>query len=147
MQIAYYFAFTQTYFQFLIFPAAFGFSAWLLFGHFSLLYAVVNMLWCIIFTEYWKHKEIDLAVRWGVRGVSRIESQRLEFRHDKIVRDEVTGEEMKVFPARKRLQRQALQLPFVIASAIVLGSLIAMCFGIEIFMREIYNGPGKAVLV
>ncbi|KAJ9668071.1 hypothetical protein H2201_001877 [Coniosporium apollinis] len=146
-KIAFYFAFTQSYFTFLVFPAAFGVAAWTLLGHFSWVYAVVNGLWCTIFTEYWRHQEVDLGVRWGVRGVSRIEVKRRDFKHEKQITDPVTGETVEVFPATKRLQRQLLQIPFALTAALVLGSLIATCFGIEIFISEIYNGPLKSVLV
>ncbi|THV85027.1 DUF590-domain-containing protein [Aureobasidium pullulans] len=146
-KIAFYFAFTQSYFTFLVFPAAFGATAWLLLGRFSPIYAIVSSLWCVIFVEYWKHQEVDLGVRWGVRGVSKIQTKRRHFEHEKEGTDPVTGEKMLVFPATKRLQRQLLQVPFAIAAATVLGSLIATCFGIEIFISEIYNGPLKSVLV
>ncbi|KAF2145064.1 uncharacterized protein K452DRAFT_356396 [Aplosporella prunicola CBS 121167] len=146
-KIAFYFAFTQSYFTFLIFPAAFGFSAWVILGHFSPVYAIVNALWCTVFTEWWKHQEFDLAVRWGVRGVSQIESTRKDFKHEKEVSDPVTGETVKVFPATKRLQWQLLQIPFALASILVLGSLIAVCFAIEVFISEVYNGPLKSILV
>ncbi|KAI9841087.1 MAG: hypothetical protein M1837_000991 [Sclerophora amabilis] len=146
-KVAFYFAFLQSYFAFLVFPAAFGLSAWILLGHFSPIYAVVNCLWCVVFVEYWKHQEIDLAVRWGVRGVSTIQSKRPDFQHEKEIKDPITGETQKVFPATKRLARQALQIPFTIIAAIMLGSLIATCFGIEIFISEVYDGPLKGVLV
>ncbi|KIW08047.1 uncharacterized protein PV09_00992 [Verruconis gallopava] len=146
-KIAYYFAFTQFYFSFLLFPAAAGVSAWLLLGNFSPFYAVFSCLWCIIFTEYWKHKETDLAVRWGVRNVSRIECKRKEFVHEKMITDPVTGEQVPFFSNKKRLQRQLLQLPFALGVALALGSLIATCFGIEVFISEIYDGPLKWLLV
>jgi anoctamin-10 len=146
-KIAFYFAFTQSYFSFLIFPAIFGLSAWLILGHFSPIYAVVNALWCTVFTEYWKHQESDLAVRWGVRNVSRIEAPRRDFLPEKEIVDPVTGEKVGIFHGTKRLQRQLLQLPFAIAAALVLGTLIATCFGIEIFISEVYDGPLKSVLV
>ncbi|KAL2358667.1 calcium-activated chloride channel-domain-containing protein [Cryomyces antarcticus] len=146
-KIAFYFAFTQSYFTFLLFPAAFGLSAWLLLGHFSSVYAIVNCLWCVIFVEYWKHQEVDLAVRWGVRGVSSIQTKRRDYKHEKETTDPVTGETVQVFPATKRLQRQLLQVPFAIGAVLILGTLIATCFGIEIFISEIYNGPLKSVLV
>ncbi len=147
VQIAFYFAFTQSYFAFLIFPAAFGFSAWVLLGHFSAIYAIVNNLWCLAFVEYWKRQEVDLGVRWGVKGVSAIQEKRREFKHEKEMKDPITGEAVQVFPATKRLQRQLLQVPFAILAGVALGSLIATCFGIEIFISEIYNGPLKSVLV
>lgn len=99
------------------------------------------------FVEYWKHQEHDLALRWGVRGVSSIETKRIDYNFEKEVKDPVTGEMMRIFPARKRLQRQLLQIPFALTAALVLGGLIATCFGIEIFMTEIYKGPGQSILV
>lgn len=145
--MAFYFAFTQSYFTFLIFPAAFGFSAWVLLGHFSPVYAIVSTLWCVTFVEYWKHQEGDLGTRWGVKGISAIQSKRREFQHEKEVKDPITGETIQVFPATKRLSRQALQIPFALLASLALGSLIAMCFAIEIFLSEVYNGPLKGVLV
>ncbi|KAL8694644.1 MAG: hypothetical protein Q9218_000739 [Villophora microphyllina] len=146
-KIAYYFAFTQSYFQFLIFPAAFGFASWAILGSFSPIYALVNGLWCVTFVEYWKRQEVDLGVRWGVKGVTGIQKKRREFQHEKEVRDPVTGETVQVFPASKRLSRQLLQVPFAISAALALGTLIATCFGIEIFLSEVYNGPGQSLLV
>lgn len=130
-----------------MFPAAFGFASWVLLGHNSGVYAVVNGLWCVTFVEYWKRQELDLGVRWDVKGVSAISQKRREFQHEKEVQDPVTGETMQVFPATTRLSRQLLQVPFAIFASIALGTLIATCFGIEIFLSEIYNGPLKSVLV
>ena len=146
-KVAFYFAFTQSYFAFLIFPAAFGFSSWVLLGHFSPIYAIVNSLWCVTFVEYWKHQEVDLAVRWGVKGVSAIQEKRREFIHEKEIKDTVTGETVQVFPATTRLIRQLLQLPFAVLASLALGTIIATCFAIEIFLSEVYNGPFKNALV
>lgn len=133
--------------MFLLFPAAFGATAYFLLGTCSPIYALVNSIWCAVFTEYWKHQEVDLAVRWGVRNVSRIEVQRKDFSHEKETIDPVTGERVKFFPHIKRFQRQLLQVPFAIATAAALGGLICTCFGIEIFISEVYNGPLKSILV
>ncbi|MDI1485948.1 MAG: hypothetical protein OHK93_004137 [Ramalina farinacea] len=145
-KIAYYFAFTQSYFSFLLAPAAFGFSCWVLLGHFSPVYAVINGLWCVVFIEYWKRQEVDLGVRWGVKGVSAIQEKRRDFKHEKEVEDPITGETVQVFPATKRLTRQLLQIPFAIIASVALGTIIATCFGIEIFLSEVYNGPFKSYL-
>ena len=145
-KIAFYFAFTQSYFTFLTFPAGLGLFAWLFLGYFSSFYAILVSLWCVVFTEYWKHQEHDLSIRWGVRGVSRIETKRHEYRSSKETSDPVTGEKLQYFPAADRLQRQALQVPFTIACVVVLGSLIATCFAIEVFISEVYDGPFKSYL-
>ncbi len=99
------------------------------------------------FVEYWKRQEVDLGVRWGVKGVSAIQEKRREFKHEKEIKDPITGETVQIFPTMQRLQRQLLQIPFAILASLALGSLIATCFGIEIFISEIYNGPGKSILV
>ena len=82
-----------------------------------------------------------------MKGVAAIQQKRREFQHEKEVTDPITGETVQIFPATKRLGRQALQIPFAILASLVLGSLIATCFGIEIFLSEVYNGPLKSVLV
>lgn len=99
------------------------------------------------FIEYWKRQEADLGIRWGVRGVSTIQEKRREFQHEKETTDPVTGETVQVFPATKRLIRQLLQIPFAAVASLALGTLIATCFGIEIFLSEVYNGPFKSILV
>jgi hypothetical protein len=145
--VGFYFAFLQSYFRFLLFPAAFGFSCWVLLGSFSTIYTVVNALWCIIFIEYWKRQEEDLSCRWQTRGVSFLRPKRREFQPEMEVRDEDTGEIRGVFPQSKRIQRQLLQIPFTVVAVIGLGVIIATCFAIEIFISEIYNGPLKGYLV
>ncbi|SPQ23652.1 2a900178-a87d-41f3-9abc-d1ff5ebead5a [Thermothielavioides terrestris] len=145
-RVAFYFAFLKSYFAFLLFPAAFGFAAWLVLGPFSWLYAVVNCLWSVVFFEHWKMKEVDLAVQWGVRGVSRIQHPRSQFRFEREAVDPVTGEIVKVYSPVKRLATQLLQVPFAAACVVALGGLIAGCFAIEIFITEVYNGPFKQYL-
>lgn len=146
-KIAFYFAFTQSYFTFLLFPAGMGAFAWLFLGHFSTIYAVAVSLWCVVFVEYWKHQEHDLSLRWDVRGVSSIETKRHEFKAATETTDPVTGEKIQIYPDLQRFQRQLLQVPFGIACVLVLGTLIATCFGIEVFISEVYDGPGKSLLV
>ncbi|KAJ5117021.1 hypothetical protein N7456_001369 [Penicillium angulare] len=145
--VGFYFAFLQSYFRFLIFPAAFGFGCWFLLGGFSIVYTVVNSLWCIIFVEYWKRQEVDLSCRWQTKGVSAVQTRRRQFKPEKEIQDESTGETRGVFPATKRMQRQLLQIPFALLAATALGVIIATCFAIEIFISELYNGPFKTYLV
>lgn len=101
----------------------------------------------MIFVEYWKRQEIDLAVRWGVRNVSSLQNRRAQFVHENEIEDPVTGEVVKFFPAWKRLARQSLQIPFALGASGLLSALYATVFAIEIFLSEVYNGPFKTVLV
>ena len=130
-----------------MFPAVFGFSAWVLLGHYSAVYAIINGLWGVVFVEWWKRQEKDLALRWGVRNVSQFNFKRKDFKHEKESTDPVTGQTVTFFPAKKRLFRQSLQIPFALIASLALGALIATCFGIEIFITEVYDGPFKSVLV
>ncbi|KAI2635391.1 DUF590-domain-containing protein [Xylaria nigripes] len=144
--VAFYFSFLESYFAFQLFPAAFGFAVWLILGRYSWLYAICNSLWSVIFFEWWKKKEVDLAVQWGVHNVSRIQRPRTEFVWDYEAPDPVTGELVKHYSPIKRLRTQLLQIPFAIACVLILGSLYILCFGIEIFITQVYNGPFKSYL-
>jgi len=104
-------------------------------------------MWSVIFVEYWKRQEKELSVRWGVKNVGTLESKRREFRPEHVHKDPVTGEDMAIFPAKKRLQRQLLQIPLAIVCAIALGLVICTCYAIEVFISEVYSGPLKSVLV
>ncbi|KAF8477055.1 calcium-activated chloride channel-domain-containing protein [Kalaharituber pfeilii] len=146
-KVGFYFAFLQNYFAFLIFPAIFGATSYFLLPAYSPLFALANGLWSIIFVEWWRRQEIDLGVRWGVRGCAKIQNKRAAFQPDGVVEDSVTGQRVPVFSAWKRLARQSLQVPFALIAAGILASLFAAVFGIEVFLSEIYNGPGKSVLV
>ncbi|CAI0654129.1 unnamed protein product [Colletotrichum noveboracense] len=144
--VAFYFAFMQSYFKFLVFPAAAGFAAWMFLGQFSWLYALASCLWSVVFFEFWKKKEVDLAVEWGVRGVSNIQHPRPQFEYERQAEDPITGEAVKIYSPIKRLQTQLLQIPFAAACIVVLGSLIVTCNSLEIFINEVYNGPFQAYL-
>ncbi|KAF2962839.1 hypothetical protein GQX73_g10732 [Xylaria multiplex] len=144
--VAFYFAFMQSYFAFQLFPAAFGFAAWLVLGRYSWLYSIVTSLWSVIFFEWWKKKEVDLAVQWGVRNVSRIQHPRTQFQWDYEAPDPVTGEPVKYYPPTKRLRTQLLQVPFALSCVLALGALYIFCFGVEIFLTEVYDGPFKSYL-
>lgn len=156
-RVALYFAFVQSYFRALIFPAALGAGTWLLLsgggsgggsgGQFSFLYALGSCLWSVVFFEYWKKKEVDLAVEWGVRGVSGVRMARSEFVSEGRTEDAVTGEVVGVYSPFKRLGTQLLQVPFTVACVVVLGGFIAMCNSLEVFINEMYTGPFSTFLV
>ncbi|CUS07791.1 unnamed protein product [Tuber aestivum] len=127
--------------------ATIGVGSYFFLSQYSLAFAISNCLWSVIFVEYWKRQEVDLAVRWGVRNVSQLQNKRAQFVHEEEVEDPVTGEVVKFFPAWKRLCRQLLQIPFALGASGMLSALFAVVFVIEIFISEVYNGPFKSVLV
>ncbi|KUJ23929.1 DUF590-domain-containing protein [Mollisia scopiformis] len=146
-KIGFYFAFLQSYFTFLLLPAILGSIAYFVFPSFSIALGFITCLWSVIFVEYWTLQEVDLAVHWRVHGVSTIQHVRPEFKSERETKDLITGETVKVFSPYKRLARQALQIPFALVAGTALGFLITLCFGIEIFISEVYDGPFKSILV
>ncbi|KAK2739578.1 hypothetical protein FQN57_006540 [Myotisia sp. PD_48] len=145
-KVAFYFAFLQAYFAFLFIPAGLGLLCWLFLGSYSIIYSILNSFLCLIFVEYWKQQETDLGLRWQVKGVSAIKAKRKEFQHEKEFVDPITGEKVLSFPHAKRFKRQLLILPFTFLAIFLLGTLIASCFAIEIFISEVYSGPFKSYL-
>ncbi|CRG88001.1 putative protein C691,05c [Talaromyces islandicus] len=145
-KVAFYFAFTQSYSAFLTFPAVLGVLCWLYYGSYSIVFALVNCIWSVVFVEYWKLKETDLSIRWGVKGVGVLKATRMEFVWDKEVIDPLTGELRKVFSSRKQVLRQMLQIPFGIMAGVVLGLLVVATFAMEVFISEVYQGPFKTYL-
>ncbi|RAH69068.1 anoctamin family protein [Aspergillus aculeatinus CBS 121060] len=145
-KVAFYFAFIHCYSTFLVFPAVWGVFCWFYLGPYSITCALVNCLWCIIFVEYWKTREIDLSLRWNVRDVGILKVNRPEWVWDKEVQNPVTGETVKVFSTQKQFLRQLLLIPFATVAALALGTLIILSFASEVLVSEIYTGPFKGYL-
>jgi anoctamin-10 len=130
----------------LLFPSITGLLAWAFLPHYSLTYAILTTLWCTVFLEYWKIREIDLSIRWKSQGVSRLKVTRPQFKHEKIIVDE-TGRTKHYYPKWKQFARQMVQIPFLIFALFTLGALIILVFTIEVLISEAYEGPYKWYLV
>ncbi|KAH0427258.1 hypothetical protein CcaCcLH18_09815 [Colletotrichum camelliae] len=144
-KVAFYFAFIQTYLVFLSFPAITGVIAWMYLDKYSLTYAIATCVWCTVFLEYWKIQEVDLGIRWNVQGIGKVKVNRPQFKYDKIIIDE-TGQQKHYFPKWKQVTRQLLQIPFILFSAVALGTIIILVFAIEVLISEGYDGPYKNLM-
>ncbi|KAF5620134.1 IST2 [Fusarium sp. NRRL 52700] len=144
-KVAFYFAFIQAYLLFLTFPAITGVIAWLWLPRYSLAYGILTSVWCTIFLEYWKIQEIDLSLRWNVRGIQHVKVNRPQFKYDYEYVDE-GGRKHYYFPRWKKVVRQLLQIPFLIVAFLALGITIIAVFTIEILISETYAGPYKDYL-
>ncbi|KAK7054370.1 hypothetical protein VNI00_003564 [Paramarasmius palmivorus] len=145
-KVAFYFAFMQTYLISLLFPAITGFLAWQFLPKYSLAYAIITCLWCTVFLEYWKIQEVDLSIRWNVKGVGSLKVNRPQFAYEKKIIDQA-GRVKYHFPKWKQISRQLLVIPFVLVSLFTLGFLVVLVFGIEVFINEAYEGPYKTYMV
>lgn len=139
-KVAFYFAFIQNYLIFLSFPALTGFAAWMWLSKYSLAYAILTTVWCTVFLEYWKVQEVDLSIRWGVRGVHKTKINRPNFHYDKVITDD-NGRTVHYFPKWKRIMRQFLQVPFFMVATAALSAIICSVFAFEVLISEAYEGP------
>ncbi|CEJ90402.1 hypothetical protein VHEMI06190 [[Torrubiella] hemipterigena] len=139
-KVAFYFAFIQNYLIFLLFPAATGVIAWMWLPKYSLSYAILTSIWCSVFLEYWKLQQVDLSIRWDVRGVHKSKINRPEFKYEKTMIDS-HGRTIHFFPKWKQIARQSLQVPFILVATAVLGVIIIAVFALEVLVSEAYDGP------
>lgn len=144
-KVAFYFAFMQTYTAFLFFPAITGFLAWMFLPKYSLTYAILVLFGCTIFLEYWKIRQTDLSIRWNVKGVGSLKVSRPSFKYESVVVDAV-GRTKHIYPKWKAILRQLVQIPFFAVAIVVLGSIIAAVFAIEVLVSEAYDGPYQSWL-
>lgn len=136
----------QTYLVFLSFPAVTGVLAWAFLPKYSFVYAVVTLLGCTIFLEYWKILQQDLSIRWKVKGVAALKANRPSYRYEKVVVDSA-GRTKHYYPKWKSFVRQSLQIPFFFLCLMALGTIITMVFALEVLISEVYRGPYKWYLV
>lgn len=120
--------------------------AWLWLPRYSLAYAILTSIWCTVFLEYWKIQEVDLSLRWNVKGIQGVKVNRPQFKYDSVFVDG-GGRKHYYFPRWKKVTRQLLQIPFLLFAFFALGVIIIAVFGIEVLISETYAGPYKYYLV
>lgn len=148
LQIALYFAFGQCYGFFLAGAAVCATLSWMYYGPYSIGLSVISSLWCIIFVEYWKVQQTDLAIRWSSRGVGETKANRIHNVWDKGPEGhETTLRTKEIYQAEKQLLRQLPQFVFAILASVVIGALVLVTFTVELLISEVYKGPFKAFLV
>lgn len=97
-------------------------------------------LWGVIFVEYWKREEIDLSIRWDVRGVGGLKVNRPQYFWEREEVDPVTGQVHRIFPTHKRILRQLWFLPFALLAGLALGTVLLITFALEALMSDVYGG-------
>ncbi|KAK9366695.1 calcium-activated chloride channel-domain-containing protein [Lipomyces kononenkoae] len=146
-KIALYFAFLQYYFTRLLFPTVLGLLAFFFLPPYSPIFAIISCLWCCVFIESWKRREIELAVKWGVKGCSDLDTHRAAFKGESEREDPITGDLVRYYPPWKRVLKEFTAIPTALTAGLILIGIQAVVFVIEIFLSEIYDGPLKQYLV
>jgi anoctamin-10 len=138
-QVAFYYAFIQCYSLFLVLPTACGVLTWLFSGPYSSSFAAFTCLWGVVFVEYWKREEIDLSIRWDVKGVGELKVNRPQYFWEREEVDPVTGEVKHIFPTHNRILRQLWFLPFAALAGLALGTVLLVTFALEALMSDVYG--------
>lgn len=121
LQVALYCAFLHCYFFFLSVPAILGFATWLNLGAFSITYGSLLSLWSIVFVEYWKIREADLSLRWGVKGLQQLKENRADNPKERHPRS--SGTVGAILPGKQVLTQMLLAL-FALIASVVVGSSV-----------------------
>ena len=131
--IALYFAFLSSYTSFLAFPAFLGLAAYFLFPPYSTLYSILLSVWSIAFVEWWRVHERILSLRFGTRGSFKVEKRRVQH---------IPGMSWWV-----RELRVLASIPIIILFGGLLSAILTMIFVFEAFVTQLYEGPGKQLIV
>lgn len=129
---AIYYRFVQAYVSSVGCISLIGILAWYFFGNYSLIYAAANLVVgltcysCIYATE--KKTERD----WNLENIDKTQTVFLE--------------DSELIPTWKTLIRQTAYIPITLLSATGLFSVQFLCFLLEIFITEIYQGPLQSIL-
>ncbi|ODV64876.1 hypothetical protein HYPBUDRAFT_150807 [Hyphopichia burtonii NRRL Y-1933] len=148
VQISLYFEFLKFYIIWLFPLAVIGVVSYIKQKQsFSLTYAFINLVWGIGFLTFWNRKQHYLVNFWGVQN-----SHEVEEHYSQLATLNENFEEKSTYkraPGNKdgyRFIKQLSFIPIALFFTAVLVSYQLACFVIEIFLAEIYNGPGKIFL-
>ncbi|GEQ70911.1 hypothetical protein JCM33374_g4591 [Metschnikowia sp. JCM 33374] len=146
-QVALYFEFLKFYILALGGLSVFGVVAYVKSKNYSLTYSFVNLIWGITFVLLWKRKERYLTNLWGVQNAHKVNEYDSEV---SAISAASSGKEsashLKEHRGGKRFLRELAFAPIALLFVAVLVSYQLACFVLEIFLSEIYDGPGKVLL-
>ncbi|ODV77505.1 uncharacterized protein CANTADRAFT_55556, partial [Suhomyces tanzawaensis NRRL Y-17324] len=141
VNVALYFEFLKFYTIWLVYLSVFGLISYFKAKKtFSLTYAFVNLVWGTLFITLWNRKEQYLVNFWGVQN-----SHLVEENNAKLARLNKTSN-AKADTGASRFVKQLSFIPVALGFTAVLVAYQLSCFVLEIFLSEIYDGPGKIFL-
>mmetsp|Transcript_1336 Transcript_1336/g.1776 ORF Transcript_1336/g.1776 Transcript_1336/m.1776 type:complete len:861 (+) Transcript_1336:116-2698(+) len=103
-------------------------------------YAVFICLWAIFMLEFWKRKQAQVQLHWGMKGIEREQPDRPEFKGEKMS-SPVDGSDILYFPP-KRQRTITYQSRSVICTCIIIVlGFVAGVFGLRYYL--IYISPNN----
>lgn len=147
VQTALYFEFLRFYITWLVPLAVFGLVSFLKNKHrFSLTYTFINLVWGVGFLTFWNRRQLYLVHFWGVQNSHSVAEHLSEVSNlNKSFEEHATYKKENVSEG-SRFVKQLAFVPVALVFVAVLVSYQLGCFVLEIFLSEIYNGPGKVFL-
>lgn len=141
--VALYFEFVKYYIVALAGLSLFGIVAFLKAKNYSLTYSFVNLFWGVGFLLFWKRREAQLVNLWGVQNSHKITKYDADLadlnRANSVPHSKEKDEGF-------RFIKQLAFVPVALVFVVILVSYQLACFVLEIFLAEIYDGPGKMFL-
>ncbi len=141
-RIAFYFVYLNHYVNALVSPAIGGLVTYIvkvIYGdpeNFLMPYFTVFMiLWSTFFIEFWKRRQITVAMQWGVHGFEAEETDRPEFQGI-LTTSPVNGKNMTYFPDEEKNYRNRLINFLVMMSLSVVITIVVLIF----FLQNFLNG-------
>ncbi|KAF7580150.1 putative increased sodium tolerance protein [Clavispora lusitaniae] len=145
-EVALYFEFLKHYIYGLAVLSVFGIIAFFRSKNYSLTFSFINMLWGTVFMIYWKRRERYVVNFWGVQNSHNVDKNDAEL----TALNEKSVDKSTLKERRKRDSvKFAKQLAFIPVALVFVAILVTYqlsCFVLEIFLSEIYDGPGKSLL-
>ena len=131
--LALYFAFLASYTKSLVIPAGLGLLAHFFLPPYAPIYSILLCSWSIIFVEWWRVYERKLSLRFGTRGSFKVEKRRAQYK---------PGMSWWV-----RELRVLASIPVIVFFAGILSAILTIIFVFEAFVTQLYQGPGKNLIV
>lgn len=147
IQIALYFEFLKYYIYWLAGLSVVGIFQYLKKTRsFSLTYTFINLIWGTLFLAFWHRREQYLTNLWGVQNCHEIEDHLAELAQINKNFEKKSSYTHKSNNGGYRFVKELLFVPIALVFVAVLISYQLGCFFIEIFLTDIYDGPGKSLL-
>lgn len=147
VQIALYFEFLKFYTIWLGYLSVFGIVSYIKSkSSFLLTYTFINLIWGALFITFWNRRQQYLVNFWGVQNSHYIEEQNSELAKINEKYEEKSTYEKKGNTSGIRFLKQIAFIPIALMFVGILVSYQLGCFVLEIFLSEIYDGPGKMFL-
>lgn len=109
-----------------------GVIAWLHLSPSPIIYGSLLSIWSAVFVEYWKIREADLSLRWGVKGVQRIKQNQMHHHEGQAIRSSIP---------RNQILTQMMLLPIALVAGVALASLVCATLAGETFLSQMFHGP------